>query len=295
MKSTIAVCSFPGTYDVEANQTLYAEYMREAAGKGVEFLVFPELSIQGYPRNYLAEEEGEVIDHVGAVAEPIDGPSVTKIAALAKDLNITVVAGLIEAGDRPGINHNTAVLISPDGVLGSYRKVHLPLQERIFFWPGSDWPVIQTSVGNVGLMICYDKAWPEAARELFLRGADMFVMPTAWWHWDPVDGADDMWLNHYVLFERARAVENNRWFLSSNLVGELGGKNFFGVSQIIDPCGRIIASTPYCKPGLAVAEVDIAGGIRESYHLNSGAQILRDWRPDTYHTLTGARPPAIFG
>ena len=296
MKSVIATCSFPGTYDVDTNLALHLEYMREAAAQGVQLLVFPEQSMQGYPRTYSAEEEGQVIDGVNANAETLEGPHVRAVASLAAELGIEVIFGLAEAGVRPGVTYNSAVLVnSSQGVVGAYRKIHVPLQERIFFWPGNEWMVLDTVAGNAGLLICYDKAWPESTRELLLRGADMFIMPTAWWLWDESAGPTDMWFEHYCLFERVRAVENNRWFISSNLAGDIGGRSFFGVSQIINPNGQIVAATPFGEPGLAIAEVDIARGIQDSYHLNSGAHLLRDRRPDTYEVLDGRRPIAIDG
>lgn len=295
MKTVIATCSFPGTYDVEHNLALHLTHMREAAAAGVQLLVFPEQSLQGYPRVYAGDEEGDVIDGVNDRAETLEGSHVAAISRAATELGMDVIFGLAEAGSRPGVTYNSAVLARPGGELTAYRKIHVPLQERIFFWPGDEWRVLDTAAGNAGLLICYDKAWPESTRELLLRGADLFVMPTAWWLWDEAAGDKDMWFDHYCLFERARAVENNRWFVSSNLAGDIGGRQFFGVSQIINPNGQIVAATPFGEPGLAIAEVDIARGIRDSYHLNSGAHLLRDRRPDTYEVLDGRRPIAIDG
>jgi len=296
MKSVVAVCSFPGSYDVERNLALHEAYMREAAAEGVEFLVFPECSLQGYPRVYLAEDEEAMIDDVSGSAESLNGPRVQRIEALSRELNLSVIFGMTERGSRPGVAYNASLLVTPDGgVMGTYRKVHLAIQEKVFWRPGSDWPVFDTVLGNVGMMICFDKAWPEAARELTLRGADVLVMPTAWWLYDPTAGENDVWVDHYILFERTRAVENNRWFLSSNLVGDIGGRHFFGISQIIDPRGRIVATTGYDNPGLAIAEIDVAGGIQDAYKLNSGAHLIRDRRPDTYAVLGGRLDIEIDG
>ena len=296
MKSVIAVCSFPGSYDVDSNMALYESYMREAAAAGADLLVLPECSMQGYPRAYLAEEEEGMIDDVAGAAESLGGDRVRRVADLAKELDLAVIFGMTEAGVRPGVSYNSAVLVTPaEGVVGAYHKVHLAIQEKVFWRPGVDWPVFDTAVGAVGMMICFDKAWPEAARELTLRGADLLVMPTAWWLYDPAAGEADVWVDHYVLFERTRAVENNRWFLSSNLVGDIGGRHFFGMSQIIDPQGRIIATTGYDKPGLAIAEVDVSQGIHHAYKLNSGAHLIRDRRPDTYAVLGGRMDVQIDG
>jgi predicted amidohydrolase len=145
------------------------------------------------------------------------------------------------------------------------------------------------------MLICYDKAWPEASRELTLRGADLLVMSTAWALLHPGHRDDDIMVEQYRLYDRVRAMENARWFISSNFVGELGGLEFFGLSQIIDPLGNVVASTGTADAGLAVATVDIAAGIRSAYEVAQGPYLIRDRRPETYRALAGELPAAVDG
>jgi predicted amidohydrolase len=292
----IATCAFPGTYDVEKSVELHLGYIDEAAAAGAALVVFPECSLQGYPPDFQASRTKAVLEPFYASAERIDdGPNVARIVDHAKARNIHVVFGLNEAGDRPGVVYNSMVLAGPDGVIGVFRKVHVGITEQVFWMRGDDWPVFETPFGRIGMLICYDKAWPETCRELMLRGADILVMSTAWSLSDPTAGADDIGLEQYELYDRVRAAENSRWFVSSNFIGELGGLEFFGMSQIINPLGKVVASTGTDHIGLAFADVDIPGGIQESYTVSWGANIVRDRRPETYKALAGTLPIAIDG
>jgi predicted amidohydrolase len=120
-------------------------------------------------------------------------------------------------------------------------------------------------------------------------------MSTAWSRQCPGSGDDDIMLEQYRLYDQVRAMENSRWFVSSNLVGELGGLEFFGLSQIIDPLGHVVATTGTVEAGLALATVDVAAGIVAANRVNQGAHIVRDRRPETYRAVAGAYPGAIDG
>jgi predicted amidohydrolase len=174
--------------------------------------------------------------------------------------------------------------------------VHVGLTEQLTWRRGDDWPVFDTPFGRIGMLICYDKMWPESTRELFLRGADLMVMSTAWGYvsGDP-DPESSTWIEMYRLFDRARAAENSRWFVSSNFVGELGGSAFFGLSQIVDPAGRVVATTGTTDPGLAIADVDIAGGIADAQATLFGPRLVRDRRDETYRAQRGELPFAVDG
>jgi predicted amidohydrolase len=296
MTTTIATCAFPGTYDITKSVELHLSYIEEAKEAGASLVVFPECSLQGYPPDFLASEAAQALEPFNATAEGVaDGPNVARLTAKAVECDLHVIFGLNEAGDRPGVVYNTMVLTGPDGLVGTYRKVHLGITEQVYWRPGNDWPVYDTPFGQVGMLICYDKAWPESCRELTLRGADLLVMSTAWMLQDASEGQDDVFFEHYELFDRARAAENSRWFISSNLVGELGGLEFFGLSQIVNPLGQVVASTGFGNPGLAIAEVDIAEGIRAAYRVQQGPNIIRDRRPETYRALSGTLPISIDG
>ncbi|MCW2668285.1 MAG: putative amidohydrolase [Frankiales bacterium] len=293
----IATCAFPPTYDVAKSVELHLSYIEEAAAAGADLVVFPETSIQGYPANFSVMEAEADIKKMYDVAELVPGgPSVDAIADKAREKGIHVIYGLTEASDRPGVVYNTMVLTGPDGYIGKFRKVHVGLSEQMVWRTGDDWPVFETPFGRIGMLICYDKAFPESCRELTLRGADILVMSTAW----PLmpghgTGTDNLWVQQYDAFERVRAMENGRWFVSSNFIGELGGIEFFGMSQIINPVGEVVATTGTETVGLVTAEIDVFGGMADARAAMQGAFLVRDRRPDTYLVLGGELPVAVDG
>jgi predicted amidohydrolase len=131
------------------------------------------------------------------------------------------------------------------------------------------------------MLICYDEKWPESARELTLRGADVLVMPTAWFGDSGCEDPEtDVRIQQYRIYDQARAAENCRWFASSNYAGDLGGAQFFGLSQIVNPRGQVVAITGMFGPELAMADVDIRAGIAEANSF-MGAGLIRDRRPGT--------------
>ncbi len=295
--TVIATCAFPPTYDVAKSLELHLSYIEEAAAAGAELVVFPETSLQGYPANFSVMEAESEIKKMYDVAELVPGgPSVDVIAAKAAEKGIHVIYGLTEASDRPGVVYNTMVLTGPDGFIGKFRKVHVGLSEQMVWRTGDDWPVFETPFGRIGMLICYDKAFPESCRELTLRGADILVMSTAW----PLmpghgTGKDNLWVQQYDAFERVRAMENCRWFVSSNFIGELGGIEFFGMSQIIDPVGEVVVSSGTETVGLVTADIDVFGGMADARAAMQGAFLIRDRRPDTYLVLSGEREVAVDG
>jgi predicted amidohydrolase len=297
-ETTIATVAMRGTYDVEVSLKTHLAYIDEAADAGADLVVFPEISLQGYPVITAKHETPRVLADSYRTAEAVpNGPSVAAIAAKAVERGVHVVFGLTESGGQPGVVYNTAVLTGPDGHIGSYRKVHLGLSEQIIWRQGHDWPVFDTPFGTVGMLICYDKAWPESCRELVLRGADILVMPTAWGFGNDEDTNPDTNLNahHYRLYDQVRAVENQRWFVSSNFCGDIDGSEFLGLSQIIDPVGRIVATSGTTESGLTLATVDIEAGIAHAMSRSQGARLVRDRRPETYRVQRGELPVAIDG
>ncbi|HYL42385.1 MAG TPA: carbon-nitrogen hydrolase family protein, partial [Ktedonobacteraceae bacterium] len=159
-----------------------------------------------------------------------------------------------------------------------------------------DWPVFETELGRIGLLICYDKQFPEATRELALRGAHLLVMPTAWAltcnGGDP-DPEHDYQSYLYDLFDFTRAAENQLWFISSNQYGRSGDHDYLGRSRIVAPTGRPVAEVLY-EEGMAHAAVDIMGGIVSGRTTESlGYNAMRDRHPETYTTITAARAPRV--
>jgi predicted amidohydrolase len=280
----VATCAFAGSLDPAVNLASHLSYIDEAAAAGAQLVVFPECGLHGYP-DRSARTTSAGLQETWAGAETITGgPRSRAIIAHAIHRRIHVVYGLNEASDTIGAIYNTAVLTGPDGVVGSYRKVHLGNAERSTWLPGDHWPVFDTPIGRIGLLICADKAWPESTRELTLGGAELLVMPTAWAFaidTEPATAIDPRWAHYYQLFDRARAAENSRWFISSNYLGHLGDTSYGGYSQIVDPIGTVIASSQQ-RHGLVLADIDIAGRIAEAEAAWLGPRLLRDRRPDTY-------------
>lgn len=199
---------------------------------------------------------------------------------------MTVVAGYCEAG-TDGHRYNSAVCVNGDGVLGNHRKVHQPLSEDASYASGDRFHAFDTPVGRIGMMICYDKAFPESARALALDGAEIGVVVSAW----PgsrtnaaSDLVNDRWKRRFDLFDRARALENQIVWLSANQAGTFGSLRFVGSAKVVDPGGEILADTGV-GPGLAVAELDVAQAL-ETARRSMGH--LRDRRPETYDLSTGA-------
>jgi predicted amidohydrolase len=293
--TVIATSAYVGTYDIELSTKNHLSLMEEAAAAGAELIVFPEASLQGYPPDFASFYPARIRAAFDGAESVPDGGHVRAIAEGAERLGMYVVYGLNEAGDTPGVIYNTAVLTGPEGFVGKYRKVHVGITEQLTWRKGNDWPVFDTKLGRIGMLICYDKTWPESTRELTLRGAEIMVMPTAWFMaFGDEDPESNILVQQYHLYDRVRAAENARWFVSSNFAGELGGSQFIGCSQIIDPCGRVVASTGLFKPGLAIVDVDISGGIAEA-NSGQGANLIRDRRADTYLAANGTIPLAIDG
>lgn len=295
-QTIIATCAFPGTYDVDKNLDLHLSYIKEAASAGASLVVFPETSLQGYPAIPDLEKIEDAITKAQRIAESVpDGTSVQRLITAAVRHNIHVVFGLTEAGKQPGILYNTLVLAGPQGYIGSYRKVHLTLGEKYIYRPGDHWPVFDTALGKVGLLICYDKSWPEGCRELTLSGAELLVIGSAWSTYGHGDRENNSAVRRYDLFDRVRALENSRWLISSNFVGEHGGSNFIGFSQIVDPLGGIVVSSGLDHIGVVAAEIDICAGLAGASVGYWGPRLIRDRRADTYKVLNGSLPVVVDG
>ena len=265
--------------DLEADFQRIAALIGAARAQGVRLLALPEACLGGY----LANLNG------GADAPPalhIDGPEIARLAALAGDL--VVCAGFCE--DAGGLRYNSVVCVNGDGVLGRHRKVHQPLREDASYAAGDAFTAFDTPVGRLGMMICYDKAFPESARALALDGAQIVVCASAWpgSRTNPsAELAEDRWTRRFDLFDRVRALENQVVWLSANQAGAFGSLRFVASAKVVDPGGEVLATTGVTA-GTAVAEIDVqralAGARRTMAH-------LRDRRPDAYPTLVAVPGP----
>ena len=251
-----------------------------ARASGADLVVFPESALGGYLLEPTADEERSSPDLPPAL-DP-DGPELRHLIALAGPTTICI--GYTEAG--PHGPYATAVCLSGDGVLGVQRKVHLPPAERFAYRPGDGFAAFDTPVGRVGMLVCYDKLFPEAARALALDGAEVLACLAAW----PADRhhpaphiADDRQTRHFALAAAARAVENQVVFASSNQTGPWGPLHFLGHARIVDPDGRVRAQTA-ARAGLAVARLDVA---QELELARAHIDHLGDRRPTAYGGAPG--------
>jgi predicted amidohydrolase len=193
--------------------------------------------------------------------------------------DLVVCAGYCEA--RGAKRYNSAVCVSGDGVLGRHRKVHQPLREDASYAAGDRFAAFDTPAGRLGMMICYDKAFPESARTLALDGAEVVVCMSAWpaARTNPSpDLAQDRWTRRFDLFDRARALENQVVWVSANQSGTFGSMRFVASAKIIDPGGDVLATTGTAA-GMAVAELDVPAAL-DAARRSMGH--LRDRRPDAY-------------
>jgi predicted amidohydrolase len=258
--------------DVERTLAKLPGIVEDARGRGTDLLVLPDATIGGYLLDlHHPVEEGDGIPH----AVEIDGPEVAAIVALAGDM--TVCFGIAERAVEGGEErrYNTALCVTGDGVLGVHRKVHLPLGESEVYAPGDDFRAFDTPVGRIGMLIDFDKTFPEAARSVALDGAQIVACLSAW----PASVTDrsdrirnDRQAHLFDLYDCARAAENQVYLVSSNQTGVLGGLRFLGQAKVVDPAGEIVAKT-WAKGGLAVAEADVSADIvRARRSLNHLAQ-----------------------
>lgn len=248
-----AAAAMRAVHDKSLNLEHFREFIETAASNEARLLILPEASLQGFLFQLDGCYDPDEVTYHWENAESIPGPSTEVVASWAAEHQMTIVFGLLERVDHPAapVLHNSSALIGPDGLIGVYRKVHQPSEEALTYRPARDWPVFPTPLGKVGMMICYDQCFPEAARELTLRGADLLLIPNAWPKSDPA--SDD----RYDFFGRARAAENCRWTIQSNQVGpsDKGEFTYLGCSRIIDPTGTVVAQTGDGEQGLALAEI----------------------------------------
>lgn len=285
---TIATTAMNVSHDKQKNLEKYFRFIDEAASRGADLIVFPEQSLQGYLHN-LGQLKMETLEYQHANAEVVpDGESTQALIRKAKEKDMYIIWGMTERDkDRYDVLYNSAVLVGPEGFVGVYRKVHQPLDEVHVYYPGDKWPVYDTRLGRIGMLICYDKCFPESTRELALKGAEILVMCTAW----PLTyvGADyrtDHLKYLYDLFDRVRAAENQCFFVSSNHVGVSGEHEFFGHSRIVGPNGRDIVEIGY-EEGIAVATVDVRAEIVKARTRDFlGLCTLKDRKPQTYVTVS---------
>jgi predicted amidohydrolase len=255
----------------------YAQITRlvaEARARDVRLLALPEAALGGYLSTLHTDGDGP--DSLPPIID-LDGPELRRVAEIAGDM--TLVLGFCEADE--GTRYNSAAAVTGDGVIGVHRKVHQPLGENLYYEAGDVYEAFDTPIGRLGMLICYDKAFPEAARALALDGAEVVACISAWPSSRTAGAADiaeDRWTKRFNLFDQARALENQIVWVAANQVGTFGSMRFVAHAKVVGPGGDVLATTG-SDAGLAVAGVDIdealATARRSMFH-------LRDRRPDTY-------------
>ncbi|WP_010663708.1 carbon-nitrogen hydrolase [Marinilabilia salmonicolor] len=262
--------------------------IRNVAAKGAQLIVLQELHNSLY---FCQTEETDIFD----LAETIPGPSTERFGQLAKELGVVIVTSLFEKR-APGLYHNTAVVLEKDGTIaGKYRKMHIPddpaYYEKFYFTPGDmGFEPIDTSVGRLGVLVCWDQWYPEAARLMAMRGADLLIYPTAI-GWESTDTPEEQkrQKDAWTISQRGHAVANGLPVVSVNRVGYepdpskvTGGIQFWGNSFAAGPQGEILIEAPTDMESNMIVEIDL----QRSESVRRIWPFFRDRRIEAYGGLT---------
>ena len=274
--------------DRAANIEKLKQNIRACALQGAELVVLQELHNGLY---FCQTENTDVFDQ----AEPIPGPSTETFGALAKELEIVLVLSLFEKR-APGLYHNTAVVIEKDGsIAGKYRKMHIPddpaYYEKFYFTPGDlGFEPIRTSVGKLGVLVCWDQWYPEAARLMAMKGAELLIYPTAI-GWESTDTEEEKkrQLGAWVTVQRGHAVANGLPVVAVNRVGhepdpsgQTNGIRFWGNSFVAGPQGELLAELSDKDEEIRIVEIDKT----RSENVRRWWPFFRDRRIDAFGGLT---------
>ncbi len=284
----IAVIQQACSADAAANRAKLTQSIRQAAAQGAQLVVLQEL----HESLYFCQTED--VDNF-RLAEPVPGPSTDHYGRLARELGVVIVCSLFERR-AAGLYHNTAVVLDTDGsIAGTHRKMHIPddpaYYEKFYFTPGdSDFRPIDTSVGRIGVMVCWDQWYPEGARLMALAGADMLVYPTAIGY-ESTDTPEEQARQReaWQTVQRGHAVANGLYVVAANRVGheddpsgQTRGISFWGTSFVAGPQGELIAVASQTGEQTLIADIDTA----RSEHVRRWWPFLRDRRIDAYHDIT---------
>ena len=276
------------TSDTKDNLLRLCEGISDLAKRGAQLIVMQEL----HNSLYFCQEEN--VDNFD-LAEPIPGPSTSLFGELARQFSVVIVTSLFEKR-APGLYHNTAVVIDSDGTIaGKYRKMHIPddpaYYEKFYVTPGDiGFHPIQTSIGRLGVLVCWDQWYPEAARLMALQGAEMLIYPTAIGY-ESSDTPDEQQRqrNAWQTVQRGHAVANGLPVITVNRVGyepdpsgRTGGIQFWGTSFVAGPQGEIIYEASADEEESIIVELDID----HSEQVRRWWPFLRDRRIDAYTDIT---------
>ena len=277
---TLGLIQSRAVLDPDRNLAATARRIRLAAGAGARVICVQEL----FRSRYFPQAEDTA---AFSLAETIPGPTTERFCPLARELEVVIVASVFEAR-APGVYHNTAVVIDADGqILGKYRKMHIPddpgFYEKFYFTPGDlGFRTFRTRYAHVGVLICWDQWFPEAARLAALGGAEIIFYPTAiGWGAGETQAARRAQLEAWELVQRSHAVTNGVYVAAVNRVGREGKITFWGHSFAADPSGRVLARAGKDRPETLLLDCDL-GAVAEARH---NWPFLRDRRIDAYGAL----------
>lgn len=274
--------------DIKANIAKLQDNIRKAAAMGAELVVLQELHNGLY---FCQTENTQLFDQ----AESIPGPSTDSFGQLAKELGIVLVLSLFERR-APGLYHNTAVVLEKDGTIaGKYRKMHIPddpaYYEKFYFTPGDlGFEPINTSVGRLGVLVCWDQWYPEAARLMAMRGAELLIYPTAiGWESSDTEEEKQRQLGAWITVQRGHAVANGLPVITVNRTGhepdpsgQTAGIQFWGNSFVAGPQGEMLTEFPNHEEEVRVVEIDKT----RSENVRRWWPFFRDRRIDAFDGLS---------
>lgn len=270
------------TADVNHNVEKAIAKTREAAAQGAQIVCLQEL----FKSLYFCDVE----DHANfSLGEAIPGPTTEQFGALAKELGIVIVASLFEKR-APGLYHNTTAVLDADGsYLGKYRKMHIPddpgYYEKFYFTPGDlGYKVFDTKFGKLGILICWDQWYPEAARITSLMGAEILFYPTAigWDTTEPDPAVNLEQYNAWQTIQRSHSVANGVYVVSVNRVGREADQQFWGGSFVSNPFGSLMYLASHDQEEVKVVELDLD----KTEYYRTTWPYLRDRRIDSYQPIT---------
>jgi N-carbamoylputrescine amidase len=284
----IALIQQSNTAQRAENVAKLEQNIRSCAAQGVELIVLQELHNGLY---FCQTEDPAIFEQ----AETIPGPSTDSFGKLAKELNVVIVLSLFEKR-AAGLHHNTAVVIEKDGTIaGKYRKMHIPddpaYYEKFYFTPGDlGFEPIQTSVGKLGVLVCWDQWYPEAARLMAMAGAELLIYPTAiGWESTDTDDEKQRQTDAWITVQRGHAVANGLHVLTCNRTGYEGdpsgvtnGIQFWGNSFVAGPQGEIITQAPNDKAENVILDIDL----NRTETVRRMWPFFRDRRIDAFDDLT---------
>ena len=286
-KIKVGLIQQSNTNDIHANMQQLKANIEDCASKGAQLVVLQELHNSLY---FCQTEDTRLFD----LAESIPGPSTRFFGDIARSLGIVLVTSLFEKR-ATGLYHNTAVVFDTDGnIAGKYRKMHIPddpaYYEKFYFTPGDlGFEPIQTSIGNLGVLVCWDQWYPEAARLMALKGADILIYPTAI-GWESSDAEDEKnrQRDAWIISQRGHAVANGLPVVSVNRTGyepdpsgQTGGIRFWGSSFVAGPQGEFLAQASDSQEENLIVEIDL----NRSENVRRWWPFLRDRRIDEYGNI----------